>query len=206
MELSDTESASQAIIAYEHSLAEFITAWNRAEATYRSLLVAICGGTPAAYILTAGLGSRGLKDALLSYASDGMTDPELSAIKHAVEFYDRVLAFRNYYVHGIQRISYNIHARVGVGEVQSVSSKGRFTVHEEIISQVEIEAARSMAVRLQMALIQLLQRFDLHAPERTLAVERLEEFQADNPWPDTLKKPRNYLLETHFRDQTPIPE
>lgn len=206
MVLSDTESASQAIIAYEHSLAEFITAWNRAEFTYRSLLVAVCGRTPAAYILTAGMGVRGLKEALLSYASDGMADADLLAVKHATEFFDRVLAYRNYYIHGIQLISYAAYAGVAVGEIHAVSSKGRFALHQELISQSEIETARQNAVNLHTALIDLLLRFGPEAPQRTQSAERLEGFQARNPWPDTLKKPRNYLLETHFRDQTPLPE
>ena len=206
MEISDTERASQAIAAYEHSLAEFITAWNRVEASYRALLIAICGKTPAAYILTAGLGSRGLGEALRSYAADGMTDPHLSAVKHAVEFYNRVLGFRNYYVHGIQRIAYSAHARVAVGEVQAVSSKGRFVLHDELISQAEIEAARSMTIRLHHALLELLQCFDPGAPEPTPPADRLEEFRVNNPWPDNLSKPRNYLLQNHFRDPMPPQE
>ena len=194
---------SQKIAQYEHDLAEFLTSWNRAETAFRGLLVDLCGKTAGAYILAAGLGTRSIKEAVLSFAADAMDAEMTSATKHVIEFFDRVLAYRNYYIHGIHLIAFDNTTQESFSEIQAISSKSRFAVHEERVPSTAIKMARINCICLEMALQRLRQCCDPTGHGLTEQQADISVFREQYPLPEPLSKPRRYLLENLWQSSSP---
>lgn len=142
------------------------------------------------------MGNRSVANALLSYAADKMNDVEKGAIKHLVEYFERMLTHRNYLVHGLHLLAYDNKTNQAVGEVYAVSSKSRLIHHQEIISKADIEAKRVMLTNLTHALTWMRIYVEKRHPQKSQQNLRLEEFQQDFPLPDVLVKPRSFPLST----------
>lgn len=130
-----------------------VYAWNRAEQSVRNLLATIAAedihaqSNPRAVILTAELGSRGIVQALQSFANATMEAEAQDAVIFLVRYFEIVLSYRNYYVHGVTHItSANPNPKDDkelnenpIGLIRHVSSKGKIIYHEDSIDYFDLE-------------------------------------------------------------------
>jgi hypothetical protein len=114
-----------------------IITWNVAESSLIRLLAGLCGtGSVStilkAQIVTAELGSIGLSNALRTFA-DIILPPKLTeAVNHAVEYYERLRTYRNYYTHGITHI---LPVSDGPrGFIRIITAKGSLTEEKDFVS------------------------------------------------------------------------
>lgn len=114
---------------YYALLGELIVSWNRAENMLSMVLTAICGGgSPLVWILTSDLGAVSLENALKSATADLAAEELKDSIYHMVEWFSRLREFRNYYIHGVQRV---IKGETGlIGLIGQRSAKSVLAFHE----------------------------------------------------------------------------
>ena len=128
---------------YAAKLGAAVVLWNATEGTIRELLrllargMKVTEGSVGAWILVTELGSRQLSEALQAFATDVIEEPEgADAVRHVALYFDRILAYRNYYVHGISRLRPTNPAPPDlkpVGTIDSRSAKGKLvSYHDEI--------------------------------------------------------------------------
>ena len=118
------------------ALGHMIITWNEAESALRRLLAGLCGrgSVPAllkAQIVTAELGSVGLSNALRTFADIILPSKPAEAINHAVEYYETVRAYRNYYTHGTDILPVSDGPR---GFIRITTAKGSLTEEKDFVS------------------------------------------------------------------------
>lgn len=206
MESFDTEVFSLKIAEYEHTLVEFVTAWNRAEAALRGLLIRLCEATPASFILVSELGALGLAQSLSALTADRFDEDAKAAIGHAIKFFNQVREFRNYYVHGIGLVAFNNQTGEAFGVIDIISSKARLAAHQENIGIGELTKASDNAKQLWYLIQLLLRLLPGLTPGPPQIGLTLAELPQQYPLPARLQKPRSYLLEDFWRDPLPTQE
>lgn len=132
------------------ALGEAIVAWNQAENVLRNLLLTLCGGSPASYVLTADLSSQGIIDGLKAI-SPTQTIEVCEAVSAVCKYYERIRAYRNYYVHGIIALGWNTTTKIGSGLINTSSSKGKLAFHMEQIETDKLAQLREWANTLMKA-------------------------------------------------------
>jgi hypothetical protein len=184
------------ILPYE---AEFLAAfghmiisWNEAESALRRLLAGLCGAKSVADILkakivTIELGPIGLGNALQTFADIILPPTPAEAVKHAIKYYQRVLAYRNYYVHGITSV---IPASDGPrGLILITTAKGTLTENRDIVSLNHIKSVTGHANQLHSYVEAVISHL--------LSDEGLCSLPHKPPLPDKIQKTRQHLRE-HF--------
>lgn len=173
---------------YLAAFGELILTWNQAENTLRNLLLAACGVSTATHILTAELGSRGLSDGLRSIAVTLNIELQ-DAVEAVTALYDRLLAYRNYYVHGISSIG--IANGLGVGLANIASAKGKLGFSEDRVTYQQLVNARTYALQLRDEAGAIL---DTINPREGSRVDPPLPSRKTLLLPDTLKKTLRYPL------------
>lgn len=113
-----------------------ILSWNSAEARLRYLLVVICGKQPSTYVLTAGLGSQGLLQALRAISPT--QKPEVAeAIKAVCAYYETIRGYRNYYVHGFTAMAFRDNQAFGA--IAMMEARDVFRIAEDYVAPSELE-------------------------------------------------------------------
>jgi hypothetical protein len=177
--------------SFHAAIGALVISWNRAESILKVLLIALCGANPKTWILTAELGNVGLENALKSASADLAPEELKDHIDHAVEWFSRLREFRNYYVHGINRIG--IVNDEMVAFLGQVSAKTALSWHEEYLPVDRIiELDRQFADFISFA-----SGIELHL-YAALKVETRREpplppLPQMPPLPDRMVKPRRYL-------------
>lgn len=184
------------ILPYEPEfLAAFghmIITWNIAESALRRLLAGLCGAKSVADILkakivTVELGPIGLADALKTFADIILPPSPAEAVNHAVKYYDRIRAYRNYYVHGITGI---IPVSDGPhGFILITTAKGTLTENKDIVSLNDIKTLTGHANQLHWYVEAIISHL--------FSEEALFSLPHKPPLPKTLQKTRQHLRE-HF--------
>ena len=124
-------------------------------------------------------------------------DPDEAAVSgYLITYFDRLLAYRNYYVHGIRMIIADANGEPA-GVIEMVSAKGSLKVHRQNVTKAEIAQATQWALKLDEAMLRLVAHFQgdhKRPPAERRWLPTLEELQRMFPWPDILQKPQDYLL------------
>jgi hypothetical protein len=127
--------------------------WNLAESNLRGLLMRLASEDMKAFtlnagILTAEMGSVAMENALRAFAASTIKGQVGEALEHAAKFYERLRAYRNYYVHSIVYVT--AHADTGtVGGVHTFEAKGKLVERLEFISKHDLELATVQAIVLR---------------------------------------------------------
>jgi hypothetical protein len=130
---------------FEGALGAAIIAWNQAEMVIRGLLVTLSGDGMVSYILTAELGSQGIIDALNAIAP--MKGKELRvAIVTVSAYYERLRAYRNYYVHGL--MASGSDGKEASGLIYTSSAKGKFGIAQDIVPIDQVKWLRERCLDL----------------------------------------------------------
>lgn len=125
------------LIAFAH----MILTWNMTEGTMRGLLAHFIGSESVrevlkGRILTAELGTTGLADALRALAINILPEDVGKPVSHAVDYFERVRSYRNYYVHGITNI---LNSTSGPhGFIISFAAKGKLIEHKDLVSVADL--------------------------------------------------------------------
>lgn len=111
------------------------------EGTMRGLLAHFIGSDSVreslkSRILTAELGTTGLADALRALAINVLPEDVGKSVSHAVDYFERVRSYRNYYVHGVTDI---INSTSGPhGFIINFAAKGKLIEHRDIVSVADL--------------------------------------------------------------------
>ncbi len=117
--------------------AHMILTWNMTEGTMRGLLAQFIGSDSArdvlkSRILTVELGTTGLADALRALAVNILPQDVGKSVSHAVDYFERIRSYRNYYVHGTTNI---LNATSGPhGFIVNMAAKGKLVEHKDRVS------------------------------------------------------------------------
>ena len=128
--------------SFAEALGELVIAWNVAEMRVRDMLANFCSrentyeGLMASLILTVELGGVGMSNALHAIAGDILEGDEADAVKHVAIGSDTLRAYRNYYVHGV--VSTLTDDAGEAGNIETVSAKGAYISHREVIEIAEV--------------------------------------------------------------------
>jgi hypothetical protein len=191
-----TLPATKKLATYEanfyQAMGRAVIAWNNADTAMRILLNEMCGDSTASHlmrtaVLTSELGSVSLTNALRSL-SDAIFPPNASAaVAHAVDYFERGLAFRNYYVHGIHKAEERTGKTGGV--VGTISAKTKLKAHQDFIPVEALEAlaAHASAIENYADALKMWFRSPLDTAGSTLPRKP--------PLPDKLEKPHQHLRE-----------
>lgn len=180
------------IAPFYTAIGEIVVKWNDAENFMRAILIELCGSNPKTWILTAELGNVGLENALRTASADVAPVHLREHIDHATEWFSRLREKRNYYVHGIRRITGD-NDNMPFGVIQQVSAKSALVFHDELLS---IDALRDLSERINKFLIFVL-AINIHLHE--MLAQELSHAPPPSPLPqmpplpDRLVKPRRYL-------------
>jgi len=173
---------------YLANFGELIITWNQAEGVLRNLLMSVCGRSPATYILTAELGSRGLTDGLNAIAVT-QNENVKEAILAVVILYDRLREYRNYYVHGLTAIG--VRNGVGFGSANMASAKGKLGFSTD---EVPVEQLDDLTKRLRLLTTASIAILDTIDPQEGSMVPQALPTRATLPIPDRLRKNLRYPL------------
>lgn len=135
---------------YAAKLGAAVILWNATEGSIRELLrllargMKVVEGSVGAWILVTELGSRQLSEALQAFASEVIDEAEgAEAVRHVALYFDRTLAYRNYYVHGISRLRPTNPTPPDlkpVGTISSKTAKGKLVSYEDEITLGDLDA------------------------------------------------------------------
>ena len=150
------------------ALGHVVLSWNWAERAIVDLLLAIARDSAhsiniRADILIAEMGSRQVSEALRSMAYDVLDGEPADRVRHAAGFHDRLLAYRNYYVHGIFAFFPADDAVPQIsGFIDARSAKGKLVWHNDSITLDQLTAFKNQALQLANFASQIL--FSLYFP------------------------------------------
>ena len=190
------ERALDALASFQSALGDLVINWNIVEASVRELLGCFASERPhspppGTDILTVELGTVGLGHALQSYANDLVQPPYDEFVLHAVEYFDRVRIYRNYYVHGIANVmSGNVAAPEPVeviGQISYVTAKGQLAFHSDEVKISDLRRVTNWCRRLN-GFLNLIRLTYFHGAEHFPSLDK-------PPLPEKLKKPRRSLQE-----------
>jgi hypothetical protein len=184
------------------AIGEIVVKWNDAENFMNAILVELCGSNPKTWILTAELGNVGLENALRTAAADIAPIHLREHLDHAIEWFSRLRETRNYYVHGIRRITTD-KGGTPLGIIQQVSAKSALVFHNE---DLPLDRLRTLSGRINELTIfllainvylhQMIAQEHFHGPPPS-PLPRMP------PLPDRLVKPRRYLQgDKHPREKS----
>jgi hypothetical protein len=173
------------------TLGEVVVEWNRAEEILKMILVALCGANPKTWILTAELGNVGLENAVKSATADLAPDEFKDHIDHTVKWFSRLREFRNYYIHGVQRVTMGDGENIGL--IGQVSAKTALTWHQEALSLNRLQELLAK-IREFIAFASTVElHLDVTIKKESRVLLQLPPLPQMPPLPDILVKPHRYL-------------
>lgn len=188
---------------YTYDLTDFareftwaVVFWNLAESSARDMLVILIGETLPAKALVVDMGNRSLCDGLRS-AGRQVEDAELrDHIDHFVTGFDRLLGYRNLYVHGLMAVGLERekgNVRILNGHVLQLKGRGRLRAEQRPVPISEITEFKERVMKLldyAKAILRQLGQSDFGLGEMLGMPEpSLEKPQ----WPATVKNSPHYL-------------
>lgn len=136
------------LIAFSH----MILTWNNAEGTLRGLLAHFIGSESLreflkSQILIAELGTTGLADALRALAINILPQDVGKSVSHAVDYFERIRSYRNYYVHGVTSI---LPVKSGPhGLIVNITAKGKLVEHKDYVPVADLAFVTDHSTALQ---------------------------------------------------------
>jgi hypothetical protein len=175
------------------AFADLLITWNAAERAATKMLNHLCGNSPQTYILTSELGALGLQNALSSMAFGIVDAPFVDALKHGVDYFDRVREYRNYYVHGIHAVG-SVNTEEAFGMIEMLSAKKQFAIDEERVPIERLAEVKMMAGNLFAVWTNIYVHFVTNPAGDKPGWVPLGEFLEAHPLPARLQKPRQHPL------------
>ena len=121
-------------------LGRLVVTWNALERTFSSLLEEMTNGGFPVKLLTVYASSTTICSAMRSYASDLLPAHEAKHIHHAITYFEILRAYRDYYIHGpVGTFGLNTDIPMAQMYTYSVSSKKRYTVHSEALTDDDLK-------------------------------------------------------------------
>lgn len=118
-------------------IGQMVLRWNNLEGLMQALLTLFVGGSRITEILVSGMGNMTLVDTLQTIVNDSGPPEMLTHIKLAIEFYDCLREYRNYYVHSARSIRLNEDLEFCI-EVAQVTAKLKLKTHHEMLREDQI--------------------------------------------------------------------
>ena len=177
-----------------YHIGDFVVLWNTCEGALRHLLAHLSGGGVSYDILAAHMNPNALLHAVRTFGNDVVEAPFDDHIGHAAEYFDRLRAYRNYYVHGIHSISADAGGDA-VGLANELSARGRLVLHPK-----EIRIGELLDVMRKMAIFRnyVYHLINFYQWTRDNTFHTYAEFKVPPekpPMPPKLEKPKLYPLD-----------
>ena len=142
--VEDKSKLTPAERVFAAALGEAIVEWNCLEGSLRGALVDLMleKKEPVIFdilrikIMTLELNNVGIEQALKSFAENILTDILSDKIKHAVLFFERLRAYRNYYVHGVTGIMgfTDAPSKYHMGRIDNSTAKGKLVQYRDWVT------------------------------------------------------------------------
>lgn len=165
----------------------FVIAWNTAELIARLMLHHVLGGTQTSRAVAADLGNIPLKEALQAAARDTRLSGLRHRIEHFIAGYERILPYRNYYVHSLAFPITDEGA-----QLLSLAGKGRLRLHSEKLPANQVNEMMNHAMDLAHWGGAILKELGSKLPSLNKYVAYYEASPQNPEWPDPLKKALHY--------------
>lgn len=183
--------------AFHEAFTNAVIVWNCVEQEARRLLVGPQQRNIAALVASAHLGNVALTDALRAFAETLEDEVEASHVAHACEMFERIRAYRNYYVHGLTFLGLQGPELLPTAVVRGMEAKGRLALVEADVSVDDIRALWRMCCNAY-SYFHALNLRKLKLADETHDGEP-DPWPKKPPLPTKLQRRRSYLLKPRDR-------
>jgi hypothetical protein len=93
------------------------------------------------------MGSRAISEALDAFAHDVLSGQQAEAVRHVATLFDRILAYRNYYVHGII-LAGDFLGPASAGAIRTTTAKRKVAYHWEDVTLAQLHEFQRWTLEL----------------------------------------------------------